>query len=244
MQANSRLLLLSCSRAKRRDKLLLPALERYDGPKFRVVRNFLRTAVSNAAQLHIYVLSARFGLIPADQGIPYYDQRLSERAADELRPAVVAELVSILDKTHPDDVYIAMGKQYRRVLQGYETFVSPSIRFRVEQGRRLTALRDWLWEPCPDEYNTHTPRPMKGTSVIHGIQLRLSRAQVLALGRRALKGAHGDPTLYYSCYVDIETCRVSPKWLVSQLTGLPVSSFHTGEAQRFLAALGVEVIRR
>ena len=37
-----RMLILACSRRKRPDEGLLPAIERYDGPALRVVRRFLR----------------------------------------------------------------------------------------------------------------------------------------------------------------------------------------------------------
>jgi hypothetical protein len=36
------MLILACSRRKRPDEGLLPAIERYDGPAFRVLRRFLR----------------------------------------------------------------------------------------------------------------------------------------------------------------------------------------------------------
>jgi hypothetical protein len=36
---------------------------------------------------------------------------------------------------------------------------------------------------------------------------------------------------------------VSPKWLVSELTGIPVAAFHTDDARRYLAAIGVRVLR-
>jgi hypothetical protein len=36
------MLILACSRRKRPDEGLLPAIERYDGPAFRVLRHFLR----------------------------------------------------------------------------------------------------------------------------------------------------------------------------------------------------------
>ena len=40
----TRLLVLACSERKRAGPGLLPAAERYDGPAFRVLRAYLRTA--------------------------------------------------------------------------------------------------------------------------------------------------------------------------------------------------------
>ncbi len=62
--SGDRLLILSCSRRKRLDKDLLPAVERYDGPAFRVLRRFLREMPFEAPDVPI--LSAEYGLIPHD----------------------------------------------------------------------------------------------------------------------------------------------------------------------------------
>jgi hypothetical protein len=73
MASDHRLLILSCSQRKRPDAILLPALERYDGPMFRVLRKFLRENPSKELHPDVYILSAQFGLISADQLIPIPD---------------------------------------------------------------------------------------------------------------------------------------------------------------------------
>jgi len=69
-----RLLILSCSRKKKTTYQSLPALERYDGPSFRVVRKFINECPAEARSLDIRILSAKFGLIRADQPIAWYDR--------------------------------------------------------------------------------------------------------------------------------------------------------------------------
>ncbi len=68
------LLLLSCSARKRRDGGELPALERYDGPAFRVLRRFGRQFP--ATLVETWIVSARFGLLQGQTPVPLYDQRL------------------------------------------------------------------------------------------------------------------------------------------------------------------------
>jgi len=63
-----RLLILACSQRKRPGASSLPAIERYDGPAFRVLRRYCRLNQDNG--LFVYVLSAEFGLIPVKQPIP------------------------------------------------------------------------------------------------------------------------------------------------------------------------------
>ena len=63
--ALDRLLILGCSQKKRPDSGLLPALDRYDGPMFRVLRKCLRECPGGAQGLETYILSAEFGLMQA-----------------------------------------------------------------------------------------------------------------------------------------------------------------------------------
>jgi hypothetical protein len=60
----NRLLILSCSQRKAPWEGDLPALDRYDGPAFRVLRKYLRTHSDDS--LAILILSAKFGLIEAE----------------------------------------------------------------------------------------------------------------------------------------------------------------------------------
>jgi hypothetical protein len=48
---------------------------------------------------------------------------------------------------------------------------------------------------------------------------------------------------YQSWYVVVDNQRVAVKWLVSQITGLPVSAFVSDEARRLLVQLGIKVTR-
>src|ERR1051326_6464392 len=93
-QPAPRLLNLACSRCKLADLGPLPAVERYNGPAFRLYRRFLRSRVARAPELHI--LSAEFGLVPADALIPWYDHRMTSRRARELQPGVAESLGGLL----------------------------------------------------------------------------------------------------------------------------------------------------
>ena len=62
---NKKLLILGCAGRKRDSDGLLPALDRYDGPSYRVVRKFLRE-YRWPEDVSIAVLSAEHGLLSAE----------------------------------------------------------------------------------------------------------------------------------------------------------------------------------
>lgn len=74
-----RLLLISCSKRKRADYKLMPAIDRYDGPAFYVLRRYLREI--DDRHLSVYILSAEFGIINVQKLIPYYDRLNGLRAS-------------------------------------------------------------------------------------------------------------------------------------------------------------------
>jgi cytoplasmic iron level regulating protein YaaA (DUF328/UPF0246 family) len=83
----NRLLIVACSARKKRLPELAPAIERYDGPLFRVLRKFLRENLYQAPE--ILILSAKFGLIGPSELIPEYDCRLTADGAKQLRTTVL-----------------------------------------------------------------------------------------------------------------------------------------------------------
>lgn len=249
-----RLLLLSCGKRKRADLDLLPALERYDGPLFRVVRRFCAT--HPLSQPDIYILSAKFGLISANQPIPNYDQRLTPERASELRPAVQETLAQILTQHSYADLYYALGRDYAQSLDG---FVFPSsaqasaqtndIHITIasgSQGRRLAHLHDWLYgphatapTPLQKHRNSHPLSTSQTPVQLKGVGLSFTMEQAFAQIRRALAhDAHGSDQ-FHSWYVLLDGKRIAPKWVVSQLTGLPRSAFTTHEALQALERIGI-----
>lgn len=146
-----RLLVLACSARKRATAGLLPAVDRYDGPAFRVLRKFLAETTDPP---DVLVLSARFGLIPADTPIPAYDHRLTPAAADALRPAAVRVLGEMLSRGTYADVAFGLGRDYRRAVAGYPAVVPPGAAATIlagGQGARLRALRTWLRRDRPPD---------------------------------------------------------------------------------------------
>ena len=234
------LVLVGCSRRKVVTPGLLPAIERYDGPVFRLLRRFLRTS---GRPISIQILSAAFGLIPADHPLPWYDCRMTAERAATLRPAVEASLRRIASTPPCTVIIVCMGTVYRQALPDIATCVPTAVPIRIAAGtigRQLGMLHDWLYgePPAPASIARKS-----GTIHIRGVELRVTAADAISIARDALKDDRGNPRAFQSWYVPVDHERVAPKWLVSHLTGLPVRAFTTDEARRVLAQIGVPVRR-
>lgn len=141
-----RLLILSCSARKRPDPGYLPAVERYDGPSFRVLRRYLCES-RFADQLDVYILSAFYGLIPANYPIVYYDQKMTRERAGQLHGQVLNTFCNLLN-TNYGSICLAMSALYLLALEGWETQLPPGLQVTVisgSQGVRLAQLKRWLW---------------------------------------------------------------------------------------------------
>jgi len=246
MTSPSRLLILSCSQRKRHEEGLLPAIERYDGPLFRILRRYLQSGAVNKdrrANLDIYILSAEFGLIPADRQIPEYERRMTLARAQELNSSVLESLRDVFDSNVLyREVFLCMGQDYQRSLTGWEAWRPsdlPVIEATGSLGGMQSQLHDWLYGA------SLLPRTCArgGSARIQGIDLDLSSQQVLEVARQALQNDIRGATDYRMWYVQIDDQRVSPKWVVSRLTGLPVGRFHSDSARQVLTRLGVQVHR-
>ena len=245
--SSARLLILSCSQRKRHQAGLMPAIERYDGPFFRVLRRYLRrsraTSENGGSIPNTYILSAEFGLIPSDEPIPDYERRMTTDRATELRPSVADSLQSMLGaNTSCREIFVCMGREYQKALAGWEIYHPSGLTVTQAEGSlggKQAQLHDWLCG-SPPQSRTHV---YNGTASIQGIEVRSSLEQVAEIARRALRSDGKGAADYRMWYVLVDDCKVSPKWLISQLTGLPVNKFHSDSARRFLAQLGVQVQR-
>jgi hypothetical protein len=245
MVSDPRLLILSCSQRKRPEAGLLPAIERYDGPAFWVLRRFLREQPEKVRQLDVFILSAAYGLISAEYPIRDYDQVMTSQRAAELHDEVLGILTSSLSGNNYGSVCLAMSKAYLAALEGWSALIPQGVRVVLTdgpQGVKLAKLKRWLWGDIQDHAeDKQREAKIRGYARIRGVEVAMTPEQVLGIARSALSEGRGMSDCYYSWYIQVDNQRIAPKWLVSQLTGLPVSAFVSSEARRFLAQLGVEV---
>src|SRR5256885_14806426 len=96
------LLIVTCSQRKRAYPELLPALERYDGIFFRILRKARREG-NWPDNLDVLIISAKYGLLELDTSIEKYDLRMTVVQAQQLK-SVVAPLLTkrVTDQTYTE----------------------------------------------------------------------------------------------------------------------------------------------
>lgn len=175
-KARRHLLLIACSQRKRLDLELLPALERYDGNAYRVIRKLQRED-RWPFLVDVVILSAEFGLIDADKPIPYYERRMDQARATELCPTVLTALQERLNgHQRYASVYIDLGQDYLPAIDGIESLChGTSIVYAQGRiGQRLSSLKRWLierWREQPIVPFFVADRPMS-LRILKGLPLQ------------------------------------------------------------------------
>lgn len=226
-----RALLLSCSKAKRCGGGAMPARELYDGPAFRVLRKH------GGDDLPVWVLSAKYGLIPADAKINRYDRRMTAARADELREQTAKRLDEI-PQNKISEWLVCAGKTYARALTDCN-WLPPVKKAEGTIGRQISILKQWLENESDSVAQVapeHAPAG-KMTIPIGGERICVSARDALRIAAKAAECK--DARNFQTWYVQTPQGEVGAKWLVSELSGLPVARFRTADALRVLKNLGV-----
>ena len=147
MNYKRRLLILSCSQRKHEAQEPLPAIERYNGPLFFVLRRFLRECPRQARQLDVYILSAAYGLIPEDFPTAWYDQKINASRVAELQSQVNTTFSDIHRDNYASMCFV-LGRSYLKAFEGVQNLVrahTESIVVHGTMGKKQTQLKKWLW---------------------------------------------------------------------------------------------------
>ena len=142
----SHLLILSCSNRKIATAGEIPAIDRYDGGAYRVIRKARREG-NFPDNLDIYILSAKFGLIHANHPIPDYDLRMTKTRAIELQNQVYKTVASDLSHQKYESIYVDLGGDYLPAIEGCIPLINTNQMLHAQGriGERLRALKLWLY---------------------------------------------------------------------------------------------------
>lgn len=239
----TRCLILGCSQSKITEKKPIPAIERYDGPTFRVVRKFLREADTKLKDVDIYILSAQYGLISANKCISDYDQKMTRARAIELNLTLLTDLQALFGMGYLE-VFLSLSKIYLQAIDGFEKILPENMSLIISQsseGKRLIELKQYLYKSSFDEPKTRYQVQVTGQATLKGISIKIKPEEALQIASEALNHGVGDPYNFQKWYALVDSKEVSTKWFVSILSGLSVSEFQASDARRVLGQLGITV---
>jgi hypothetical protein len=169
---------------------------------------------------------------------------MTEEQSEILRQQVIRELEAVLNIKSYTNLLIYLGRDYLKTIYGYESIIPEELTVQIAAGglgRKLSILHNWLYDGLSHLQSKQDIVATKEVVRLRGVEVNLTSEQVLDVARQALATQDQKATHYQSWYVQVDNQRVAPKWLVSQITGLPVSSFHTGNAKKLLRELGIPV---
>lgn len=140
-----RLLIVSCSERKRNDPNPLPALDRYDGVNFRVIKKAMREG-RWPQNLDLLILSAEYGLTDPDQPIRPYDRRMTPQRATELADKVAGVLRRRLSHITYDEIFVNAGKNYLPALKILQEIDDARVVRYAEGGigQKMAAMKRWI----------------------------------------------------------------------------------------------------
>ena len=246
-------LILSCSDRKSADPNPRPALERYDGPVFRIVRRYLRDHPGALGHsLEVAIISAQYGLIWPETELPPYDRRMTRTRAQELQREIVPTMRDWAASHAQGEIFMMLGKNYQPAVQPIHSWLPIHAKLIVSvggSGKQQSQLARWLdHRPPPansaEEQASTPPLVPLGRAVVRGKTIIATPLEIEGMVQKWL--AEGDEGYQRSqrWLAQVGPFQAAPKWLVSRLSGVPVSGFAADEARRALTQLGIPLVLR
>ncbi len=159
---NKQLLVLGCSQTKRETPGLLPAIDRYDGSSYRVLRNYLRER-EWPSNLSVAILSAKYGLVGGITHIEDYDERMTPSKASQLAPQCI-QILGAWAEDH-NSVHFSLGKDY---LPAVTPAIEKNLKDKAEIfegpiGMKLGQIKGLLERTeAPTRHRPELPEPGSG----------------------------------------------------------------------------------
>lgn len=144
----ARLMVISCSSKKSGDPGMVPAIERYQGTTYQVIKKARREGYW-PQDIHLFIVSAKYGLISEHVLIEAYDLKMTEVRAGELQTQVGSAIDALFRATMYDQIFINTGSVYSQCLTASLELQKAYADRRVIEahgqiGERLKQTKAWI----------------------------------------------------------------------------------------------------
>jgi hypothetical protein len=138
------LLVLACSEKKDPSPYQMKALDRYDGVNFRVLKKLRRERIL-PENLDIVIISAKYGLLDADEYIDDYDMRMTPEKASHLHAQIMDRLKELFSHTAYEGVLVNLGKDYLPAIAGIENCAPCPVGYAQGRiGEKMRDMKTWV----------------------------------------------------------------------------------------------------
>lgn len=140
-----KLFIVSCSDRKNKTDKPVKAWDLYDGVFYRILKKDRYKQVIES--LDIYILSAKYGLIPMNNIIENYDHKMTLSTAREQRNSNLIKVKEVCQINHFQEIFIAAGSTYLMALSPLEEWLPDQATFSQTSGKigfQLQQLKVWL----------------------------------------------------------------------------------------------------
>jgi len=140
-----RLLIISSSQRQISDpNTPIPALERYDGFVFRILRRLKREG-QFPNDLDVLIVSSKFGLLSLEDKISYPDQLMTFEVARQHRSDYLNKLKSKFGEKKYSEIFVNLGAIYAQSIRGFNQFTDARVIYASGGlGKRAKQIRQWI----------------------------------------------------------------------------------------------------
>jgi hypothetical protein len=139
-----RLVIVSASLRRVPDPDSIPAIERFDGVYFRILRKYLREGKLKGAD--ILVVSDRYGILQADDLVPFHHPADKVKATEDARASNLTKLRKMLGKASYSEIYVVCGRDFQAFIKGFEEFADTPVTYCKGPGLggKARSLKLWI----------------------------------------------------------------------------------------------------
>lgn len=147
-----RLLLLNESYRRTQSYTPIPALDRYTGVFFEVLKKAVREHPKETRDLDVLILTKEGELFRSEENAPYYPPlgqgyRHSLLKVDPSKRAMImSKLLKVIEGKRYSEIFVNIGKNYRPLIEGFDAKANVKIEYAKGPGLGPKAgdMKRWL----------------------------------------------------------------------------------------------------
>jgi len=142
------MILAESQRRKVEPRTPIPAINRFSGVYFRVLKKYLREG--RLPDTDIFIVSYEFGILRDKSKVPYREPvenlRFDRNIVEAKRRENLRTLERIITENRYDEIYVNLGSEYLKLIEGVEGLTSAKITYSegAGLGPKARHMKNWI----------------------------------------------------------------------------------------------------